>query len=459
MSKIILYNSKTRKKEPFYALDEKNVRMYVCGPTVYERAHLGNARPVVIFDILYRLLINIYGFQHVDYVRNFTDIDDKINDRAKSLQVDIKKITEETIEWFLEDMGELNSLLPNSMPRATEYIDEMIDMINDLIKEGHAYSREGHVYFSVRSYPNYGSLSGRSLDDMIAGSRVEISNLKRDPLDFILWKPSTNDLPGWASPWGRGRPGWHIECSAMSKKLLGASFDIHCGGSDLRFPHHENEIAQSQCANPNDHFANFWLHNEMLQVGGKKMSKSLGNFYTVKDLLDENIPGEVIRFILLNTHYRKPLDWTKTRVDEAKKILNRWRNQTNDITPGEVDPSIIEALSDDLNSVAAISRLHKLSRDGDFSKLLASAQFIGLLMVVDEKKFSPTDNEDIIKSISNLLLQSRKKAFLNNSFTEFDTLKQAVLEAGLEVQVSRDSLKVVSTENFDVAALKGIVDE
>ena len=459
MSKIILYNSKTRKKEPFYALDEKNVRMYVCGPTVYERAHLGNARPVVIFDILYRLLINIYGFQHVDYVRNFTDIDDKINDRAKSLQVDIKKITEETIEWFLEDMGELNSLLPNSMPRATEYIDEMIDMINDLIKEGHAYSREGHVYFSVRSYPNYGSLSGRSLDDMIAGSRVEISNLKRDPLDFILWKPSTNDLPGWASPWGRGRPGWHIECSAMSKKLLGASFDIHCGGSDLRFPPHENEIAQSQCANPNDHFANFWLHNEMLQVGGKKMSKSLGNFYTVKDLLDENIPGEVIRFILLNTHYRKPLDWTKTRVDEAKKILNRWRNQTNDITPGEVDPSIIEALSDDLNSVEAISRLHKLSRDGDFSKLLASAQFIGLLMVVDEKKFSPTDNEDIIKSISNILLQSRKKAFLNNSFTEFDTLKQAVLEAGLEVQVSRDSLKVVSTENFDVAALKGIVDE
>ena len=459
MSKIILYNSKTRKKEPFYALDEKNVRMYVCGPTVYERAHLGNARPVVIFDILYRLLINIYGFQHVNYVRNFTDIDDKINDRAKSLQVDIKKITEETIEWFLEDMGELNSLLPNSMPRATEYIDEMIDMINDLIKEGHAYSREGHVYFSVRSYPKYGSLSGRSLDDMIAGSRVEISNLKRDPLDFILWKPSTNDLPGWASPWGRGRPGWHIECSAMSKKLLGASFDIHCGGSDLRFPHHENEIAQSQCANPNDHFANFWLHNEMLQVGGKKMSKSLGNFYTVKDLLDENIPGEVIRFILLNTHYRKPLDWTKTRVDEAKKILNRWRNQTNDIIPGEVDPSIIEALSDDLNSVAAISRLHKLSRDGDFSKLLASAQFIGLLMVVDEKKFSPTDNEDIIKSISNILLQSRKKAFLNNSFTEFDTLKQAVLEAGLEVQVSRDSLKVVSTENFDVAALKGIVDE
>ena len=459
MSKIKLYNSKTRKKEIFRALEENNVRMYVCGPTVYERAHLGNARPVVVFDILYRLLRQVYGSQHVDYVRNFTDIDDKINARAKILKIDIKQITDETIEWFLEDMEELNSLLPNSMPRATEYVDEMIDMINDLIKAGHAYDKEGHVYFSVRSYPNYGKLSGRSLDEMVAGSRVEISDIKKDQLDFILWKPSTNDLPGWNSPWGRGRPGWHIECSAMSKKLLGATFDIHCGGSDLRFPHHENEIAQSQCANPNDHFANFWLHNEMLQVDGKKMSKSLGNFYTVKDLLDKRISGQVIRFVLLNTHYRKPLDWTQTRVDEAKKILNKWEKQTKDIVPGDVDLTVLEALSDDLNSVAAISRLHKLSRDGDFSELLASAQFMGLLMPVNYKNLSSSDDERLISKVTNLLSTYRKEAFSKNSFEEFDLLKKKVVEAGLEVQMSRVSLKLVSTENFDEVALKGILDE
>ncbi|MEM9130358.1 MAG: cysteine--tRNA ligase, partial [Pseudomonadota bacterium] len=280
MTTITLYNSKGRSKQAFTPIDPNNVRMYVCGPTVYDRAHLGNARPVVVFDTLFRLLRHVYGEAHVTYARNFTDIDDKINARAQETGRPIGDITAQTTQWFLEDMAELGALEPNHMPRATAYVDEMIEMIETLVSGDHAYEAEGHVLFRVRSYSDYGNLSGRSVDDMIAGLRVEVAPFKEDPMDFVLWKPSTDDLPGWESPWGRGRPGWHIECSAMSHALLGKSFDIHAGGNDLMFPHHENEIAQSRCAFPDGDFAHYWLHNEMLQVEGKKMSKSLGNFFT-----------------------------------------------------------------------------------------------------------------------------------------------------------------------------------
>jgi len=284
---IKLYNVKNRTKEAFKPIDERNVRMYVCGPTVYDRAHIGNARPVVVFDILYRLLRHTYGINSVSYARNFTDVDDKINIKAISTGKSIREITNETINWYIEDMTALGALEPDYAPRATEYISEMIEMSSELIKKGHAYVAEGHVLFDVSSYEAYGELSGRSIDDMIAGARVEVAPYKRNPMDFVLWKPSNNDQPGWESPWGFGRPGWHIECSAMARALFGEKFDIHGGGLDLQFPHHENEIAQSCACCGQDSFANVWLHNEMLQVEGKKMSKSLGNFFSVKELLDK----------------------------------------------------------------------------------------------------------------------------------------------------------------------------
>ena len=280
MIKIKLHNTLTRKKQIFVPIDENNVRLYLCGPTVYDRAHLGNARNVIMFDVLYRLLIQVYGKKSITYVRNFTDIDDKINNKSLESGRPITDITSETIQWYLDDMAALGNLEPNLMPKATDYIPQMINFIERLITEGFAYVEEGHVLFSVSKYKNYGKLSGRSVEDMIAGARVEIASYKRDPMDFVLWKPSEKNLPGWESPWGRGRPGWHIECSAMAHDILGATFDIHGGGNDLQFPHHENEIAQSCCAYPESEFARYWLHNEMLQVDGKKMSKSLGNFFT-----------------------------------------------------------------------------------------------------------------------------------------------------------------------------------
>ena len=315
MTEIKLYNTATRKKETLTPLVPGKVSMYVCGPTVYDRAHIGNARPVIVFDTLYRLLMHVYDEKSVTYVRNFTDVDDKINARAVQEGRPIREITDETTRWYLEDMAAVGALEPNAMPRATEWIDQMIAMSEALIEKGHAYAAEGHVLFRVRSYAEYGALSGRSVDDMIAGARVEVAPYKEDPMDFVLWKPSDENTPGWDSPWGRGRPGWHIECSAMAHGILGEAFDIHGGGNDLTFPHHENEIAQSKCMGHG--FANIWMHNEMLQVEGKKMSKSLGNFFTVRDLLDQGTPGEVIRFVFLSTHYRKPMDWTAEKAREA----------------------------------------------------------------------------------------------------------------------------------------------
>jgi len=324
---LSLYNTLTRQKGVFEPYDPGNVRMYVCGPTVYDYAHIGNARPVIVFDVLFRLLRQIYGADHVTYARNITDIDDKINARAAEEGVPISEVTAKTTRQFHEDIAQLGVLEPTIEPRATGHVAEMVAMIEDLIARGHAYEAEAHVLFDVPSMPDYGNLSRRSTDELEAGARIDVAPYKKDPMDFVLWKPSTDEQPGWESPWGRGRPGWHVECSAMARELLGEVFDIHAGGIDLLFPHHENEVAQSCCVHGTETMANFWLHNEMLRVEGEKMSKSLGNFFTVRDLLNRGIPGEVIRFVLLSTHYRQPLDWTHKRVDGAKKTLGRWRAQ------------------------------------------------------------------------------------------------------------------------------------
>ncbi|HYU12481.1 MAG TPA: cysteine--tRNA ligase [Stellaceae bacterium] len=362
---LVLYNSLTRRKEPFEPLDPARVGVYVCGPTVYDEAHIGNARAVVAFDLLYRVLRHEYGDGHVTYVRNITDVEDKIMAAARASGQTIDQVTARTTAQFHADMAALGNLPPDIEPRATEYIKEMIALIERLIASGHAYSAEGHALFRVASYAKYGALSRRSRADMIAGARVEVAPYKEDPGDFVLWKPSTPDQPGWDSPWGRGRPGWHIECSAMSENTLGETFDIHGGGLDLIFPHHENEIAQSVCAHAGRPFARYWLHNGMLTVGGAKMAKSEGNFITVRDALSQ-APGEVIRLALLGTHYRAPLDWTEDRLHEARQTLDRLYRALALKIDGKVDhdraakqaSSIIAALEDDLNVPLALSELH-----------------------------------------------------------------------------------------------------
>ena len=459
MVTIRLHNSRTRRKEVFTPLDPSNVRMYVCGPTVYDRAHLGNARPVVVFDVLFRLLRHVYGESHVTYVRNFTDVDDKINARAAETGRPIAAITAETTQWYLDDMAELGALEPTHMPRATAYVAQMIAMIERLIAKGHAYEVAGHVLFKVRSYPEYGRLSGRSVDDMIAGARVEVAPYKDDPMDFVLWKPSDASLPGWDSPWGRGRPGWHIECSAMARDLLGPSFDIHGGGNDLMFPHHENEIAQSCCADPDAGFARYWLHNEMLLVEGKKMSKSLGNFFTVRDLLDQGWPGEVIRFVMLSTHYRKPMDWTVEKARAAENTLRKWRNATQGVEPSEAHTMVIEALADDLNTSMALTALHVLAREAEetgagWSLFLASAQLLGLL--------EPQNGEWMVRSEVDLspqttrLTELRADAMQTKDFSAVDALKSALVAAGVEVRMSKAGVELVPGPDFDPAKLEGL---
>jgi len=454
MTELKLHNTLTRQKEVFTPIDASNVRLYLCGPTVYDRAHIGNARPVIVFDILYRLLCRVYGEKAVTYVRNFTDVDDKINARAAETGREIRDITEETVGWYLEDMAALGTLSPNHMPRATEYIAEMIAMIEKLIEDGHAYAAEGHALFSVDSYDAYGKLSGRSVEDMIAGARVEVAPYKKNPMDFVLWKPSDADTPGWDSPWGRGRPGWHIECSAMSKALLGETFDIHAGGNDLMFPHHENEIAQSCCANPKGGFAKVWLHNEMLQVEGKKMSKSLGNFFTVRDLLDQGVAGEVIRFVFLSTHYRKPMDWTEAKRAEAEATLRKWRGLANGVTPGDVSPLVINALADDLNTAGALTHLHALSKDaGQIETFVASAQMLGLL--TDE--MGGWDKVADLSAFSDKLSEIRQEAMVTKDFSRVDALKTELIAAGLDVRMSKAGVELVPTSKFDPSKLEGLL--
>ena len=485
MTEITLHNTKTRKKERFEPLDPENVRMYVCGPTVYDRAHLGNARPVVVFDVLYRLLRHVYGADHVTYVRNFTDVDDKINasalarkeaGAAGTIEELVQERSDETIGWYLADMGALGALEPNAMPRATEFIPQMVTMIADLIAKGHAYAAEGHVLFSVDSWrAEYGKLSGRSVDDMIAGARVEVAPYKKNPMDFVLWKPSTDDLPGWPSPWGRGRPGWHIECSAMAHKLLGDSFDIHGGGLDLQFPHHENEIAQSCCAHPDGEFARYWMHNEMLQVEGKKMSKSLGNFFTVRDLLDQGVPGEVIRFVFLQTHYRKPMDWTEKKAVEAERTLREWRSLTNASKQGgKPDQEAIEALSDDLNTSKAITILRQVAKaikgrqrvdvpQSEIDDFAATAQLLGLLQNNAEMGSWVFDGtveklafEKPLAELAEKLTYAREQAMSSKNFSEVDRMKSALTELGVEVRMSKEGVELLPTPQFDPSKLEAL---
>jgi cysteinyl-tRNA synthetase len=471
MVTIRLHNTKTRAKEVFTPIDADNVRLYVCGPTVYDRAHIGNARPVVVFDTLFRLLRHVYGAGHVTYVRNFTDVDDKINATALArkeagasgtLEALIAERTEETIRWYHEDMDALGALRPairgvvseQAEPRATAYVGQMIAMIGTLIEKGHAYAKDGHVLFRVRSYAEYGRLSGRAVDDMIAGARVEVSPFKEDPMDFVLWKPSDDSLPGWESPWGRGRPGWHIECSAMSFALLGASFDIHGGGIDLQFPHHENEVAQSCCAHPEAEFARVWMHNEMLQVEGKKMSKSLGNFFTVRDLLDQGYPGEVIRMVYLGTHYGRPMDWTAEKAGQAEATLRKWRGMVAGVVPAAPNAAVLAALADDLNTAGAIAELHALAGAGDAAGLKGSAALLGLL---EDGMGGWAEAGIDLAPYAAKLAALREAAMASKDFAPVDAMKAALLAAGAEVRMSKAGVEVLPGPGFDAAKLEGLM--
>jgi len=443
MTAITLHNTLTRTRVRLVPLDPANVRIYVCGPTVYDRAHLGNARPVVVFDLLFRLLRHVYGPAHVTYVRNFTDVDDKINARAAEIAAAgdarpaneiIRDLTDTTIGWYHADMDALGALRPTAEPRATAHVAGMVAMIAGLVAKGHAYAAAGHVLFDVRSFPAYGRLSGRSLDEMIAGARVEVAPYKRDPMDFVLWKPSEPGLPGWDSPWGRGRPGWHIECSAMAEALLGPAFDIHGGGIDLMFPHHENEIAQSACAHPGAGFASIWMHNEMLLVEGRKMSKSLGNFFTVRDLLERGVPGEVIRFVLMSTHYRSPMDWTEAKARQAEATLRRWRGLVAGIEPAPSPaPPVVEALADDLNAAGAIAALHALAAAGDAAGLAASARLMGLLGP-GTGAWAAAGPDPAVAARVERLLAARAAARAARDWARADRLRAAIADAGVVVR-------------------------
>ena len=478
MVTIRLTNSKTRKKEDFVPIDPSNVRMYVCGPTVYDRAHLGNARPVVVFDTLFRLLRHVYGPEHVTYVRNFTDVDDKINAEALrrqkagakgTLEELIRERTEETIAWYHADMDALGALRPSFEPRATEFIGQMIAMTEGLIASGHAYAVEGHVLFRVRSYKDYGKLSGRSVDDMLAGARVEVAPFKEDPMDFVLWKPSSGEEPGWDSPWGKGRPGWHIECSAMAHELLGESFDIHGGGLDLQFPHHENEIAQSVCAHPHGDFAHYWLHNEMLQVEGKKMSKSLGNFFTVRDLLDQGIPGEVIRFVLLMTHYRSPMDWTAEKARQAFETLKRYHEIVRGHPPsGVIEEYFVRILADDLNTSLALLALEDIAKEGDPGKLAAHAALLGLLLPREaaQSTYQLRELDGIIVAgtgaslnyFPGVQIAASRYAQLRRekNFQAADSLRNEALNAGVELRATPAGVTASIQMNFDPTKLEAL---
>ena len=457
---LSLHNSLTRRKERFEPIDPWSVRMYVCGPTVYDRAHIGNGRANVVFDVLYRLLRDIYGKDHVRYVRNITDVEDKINAAARANGEPIAALTARTTAAYHDDMAALGALPPDVEPRATEHIPQMIAMIERLIANGHAYvatgnEDAGHVLFAVASDPQYGQLSRRSRDEMIAGARVEIAPYKRDPADFVLWKPSEPDLPGWDSPWGRGRPGWHIECSAMSETHLGETFDIHGGGLDLVFPHHDNEIAQSTCAHDGRPFARYWLHNGMLTDAGAKMSKSLGNIRTVRELLDE-APGEAIRFALLSAHYRDPLDWTGDRLRQARQSLDRfYRALTLSRDPiferfGEAEAAlrpVREALEDDLNTPLALTRMHELvgainrtTSDAARSALQRALEQGGRLMGLLEQDplawLRGSDRADARRIEAQIAL--RAAARRQRRFAEADRIRAALAGEGIMLEDKPD---------------------
>ena len=454
---LVLYNTLTRRKDVFTPIDAADVRMYVCGPTVYDHAHIGNARPIIIFDVLFRLLRHHYGAAHVRYVRNITDVDDKINARAAERGVSIRALTEETAHVFHEDVAALGCLPPTVEPRATEHIAEMIDIAQRLIAKGHAYVADGHVLFSTPSMTDYGRLSRRPLDEMIAGARVDVAPYKRGDTDFVLWKPSREDEPGWDSPWGRGRPGWHMECSAMSWRWLGEVFDIHGGGIDLVFPHHENEIAQSRCAFGHDVMANVWMHNGFLQVEGEKMSKSTGNFVTMRELLatdrfgGRRWPGEALRLAMLRAHYRAPIDWTASALEEAERSLDRWYATFEGarIDPSaSPDPEVVVALDDDLNTHSAVARLHALFSTGRLAEAtspeqasvaVASARLLGLMQTdpVAWREARSRDagvDEDAVAALVNERLAARKA----KNWAESDRIRDELAALGVALKDNKD---------------------
>jgi cysteinyl-tRNA synthetase len=452
-----LYDTLTRQKRAFVPLDPDHVRMYVCGPTVYDFAHIGNARPVIVFDVLFRLLRHLYGKDHVTYVRNITDVDDKINDRAVRdfpglpLNQAIRKVTEKTAAQFAADVAALGSLPPTFEPRATDFVlpradgkADMVTLIKQLIARGHAYQAGGEVLFDVQSMPDYGALSGRKLDEQLAGARVAVEAHKKNPADFVLWKQSTGDEPGWESPWGRGRPGWHIECSAMSAAYLGDVFDIHGGGIDLIFPHHENEIAQSRCALGTPAMANYWMHNEFLQIEDTKMSKSLGNFVTIRDLLAD-WPGEVLRLNMLKAHYRSPMDWSLKGLEESAKTLDDWYWVAADIEGQQPSDDVVEALSDDLNTPQMVAILHALrnkaaaGNERDRSKFAASLRFLGFLSESaaewksQKQRASGLDAKQIDKLVSD-----RTAARARKDFPESDRIRDQLAAMGVVIKDSKE---------------------
>jgi len=458
-----LYDTLTREKRVFTPLDPTNVRMYVCGPTVYDFAHIGNARPVIVFDVLFRLLRHLYGENHVTYVRNITDVDDKINDRAARdfpglpLNEAIRKVTEQTANQFHADVAGLGSLPPTYEPRATDFVlpradskADMVTLIKQLIARGHAYEAGGEVLFDVQSMPDYGALSGRKLDEQLAGARVAVDAHKKNPADFVLWKLSSEHEPGWDSPWGRGRPGWHIECSAMSAAYLGNVFDIHGGGLDLIFPHHENEIAQSRCAHGTATMANYWMHNGFLEVEGAKMSKSLGNFVTIRELLND-WPGEVLRLNMLKTHYRSPIDWTLKGLEESKRVIDSWYDIVGDDTqaPGKADDGVVSLLSDDLNTSGVITRLHAIASGRTEASgsapieikrtLKASAMLLGLLGQTKREYLESNPKAVTVnKAVVDALIADRTAARARKDFKESDRIRDELAAMGVAIKDSKE---------------------
>ncbi|MDC3062740.1 cysteine--tRNA ligase [Candidatus Pelagibacter sp.] len=436
---IFLTNNLNNKKEKFIPKDKNNVRMYVCGPTVYDDPHIGNARPVVVFDILFKILKNKYP--NVTYVRNITDIDDKIIKSSKENNISISELTKKITQSFNEDCIYLNCEQPNHEPKATEHISEMIEMISVLIKKGFAYENNKHVYFEVKKFKDYGQLSNKKLDELVAGSRIEVSDNKKNPEDFVLWKPSETDEPSWDSPWGKGRPGWHLECSAMSKKYLGNEFDVHGGGVDLLFPHHENEIAQSRCANDSKAFANYWLHNAFITMSNEKMAKSQGNILKIKNFRN-NKSGQVLRMALMSAHYRQPLDWNDKLLEECENTISKWYNVYLNIkTKLKISDEILKPLLDDLNTPGYIANLHKLyekavkGSDEDKMLFISACNFIGLLNETKEdwlkfkkNKISISENEILIK------INQRNEARVNKNYKQADKIRDELLDKGVLIE-------------------------
>ena len=436
---IFLTNNLSNKKEKFVPIDKKNIRMYVCGPTVYDDPHIGNARPIVVFDILYKIFKKKYP--KVTYVRNITDIDDKIINSSKEKNISISDLTNTIIKNFDKDCNYLNCDIPTHQPKATEYIDIMIEMISELIKKGFAYEENQHVYFEVNKFKDYGKLSNKNLDELIAGSRVEVSDNKKNSQDFVLWKPSKDDEPSWESPWGKGRPGWHLECSAMSKKLLGNEFDIHGGGIDLLFPHHENEIAQSRCANDTKVFANYWLHNAFITMSNEKMAKSQGNILKIKDFRNK-VSGQVLRLALMSAHYKQPLDWNDKLLNDCQNTISKWYNVYLEIkTKPKISDEILKPLLDDLNTPGYITNLHKLyekalkGSDEDKRIFISACHFVGLLNETKEhwlnfkqSKVSISESEILIK------INQRNKARINKNYDEADKIRSDLFDKGVLIE-------------------------